>query len=123
MSILELCETVRTRGQLLEAWRICMRKNRTSVVSCSASRPVLGVIERDGTIDGDRVMQRLQERANLRGAASKIPGPMHWLSWMMSKSPRRPLQDLLDAQRIRERLAEARRFIMTPNSRKVSEGR
>src|SRR5665213_313224 len=45
MSILELCDTVNTAG------------------NCFTTR--LRVIERDGTIDGDRVVQRLEERPAL----------------------------------------------------------
>jgi len=75
------------RGQLLE--RAHLHAQEPEPASCRVALPGrLGVIERDGTIDGDRVMQRLQERPTF-ACSFKIPGPMHWLSWMMSKSPRR----------------------------------
>jgi len=100
---LELCETVRTAGSCLSV-RICMRKNRTSVVSCSASRPSRRD-RADGTIDGDRVMERLQERPTF---AVQLQDPVHALVVVDDvEVTTSALQDLLDAQRIRERLAEA----------------
>ena len=74
MSILELCETVRTAGSCFD--RAHLHAQEAEPAPRRVALPGgLGVIERDRAVDGDRVVQRLEQRPALAGAASRCPVP------------------------------------------------